>query len=929
MLLNRTLLAIAIAVGFPPAPSMAQDPAPDPMAESGHNGEALGKNLRIDQQLRGEATTADQDQTLILPGKDGEPGTALNVGDLMPGATLEERNRLEALDGKSEEELVAAAQEEERKVSTEQSARGEAYRTMRESAVKEKPDLSDPAWRRVAEKVAAQETIEGLEDAFPDCTTTRTLTTNGSMTVVATQDRGCQRLATPPICTHTRDVNMQSTTGSYTSEESVQADVNYSINVRDYLTGFLGGTVVTHLTWSGTVADVRITQEPTGSNAYSLEIGITYDTAACDPTVTPTCPVQTASVEIQLEAGVVAGGEISSSPPNCLEGADGFCTAHWTCMDSGPRTVNGVVVDQSAAPFLPRLYQGEPETQLCWLAQADYSCTYPLGEVCGEGAGSGGTMCQTVAEESVQQNSCEVLALDPLCEKVNSACASNAVGPGDFCYVEVDSYRCKTSVEAPIIREQNTFNCNTPIRCMGSDCLATDDEINTSGPRLEHQERLALMQHALSDIDPLCTQEPCNHFIGEFLTCHRATGGTLSFCAESASVADKKLYMRWFDIQTQRAGAIAAEQADRGDEHGSWVDLQDSSNWNLSTLQGRALTSVKEGIRSNGDSPRRAPNPNPTTREEFEDALGQSPELINLPLIYGRYLQRVELPLSDWDGNGMEFELARKRGLHQCIHVGDFCQAGSGNACPAVVESYCCFATALSKSVHEHLGTEFGDPRAPTCSQGTSEPLRNLLSDETFTSSEWTALQTLAGLQPRVGTADSLISEEQLTGSGSGIKLADQERDSLTARTSTVLNALDGPGIHAAVEADVRRTLPGALDEPVGPGTVSFTPAIYFGGRATTLLVLIDRIGQQGAVSANFQIVTPEGAPAVLSPVAGSVSWADGESGTRRVKLTVNTDAVLEQPTDYRIRIVATTGGLQMGVSPVATLELDSRSADD
>lgn len=85
----------------------------------------------------------------------------------------------------------------------------------------------------VARHVARQEVIKGLEDAFPDCTTTTTLRQVGFQDAETYQDRACQRLATPPTCTHTRDVNVVPTDGSYQTNESVQADIRYSINVAD------------------------------------------------------------------------------------------------------------------------------------------------------------------------------------------------------------------------------------------------------------------------------------------------------------------------------------------------------------------------------------------------------------------------------------------------------------------------------------------------------------------------------------------------------------------------------------------------------------------------------------------------------------------------------------------------------------------------
>ncbi|OJY94440.1 MAG: hypothetical protein BGP25_05470 [Lysobacterales bacterium 63-13] len=784
---------------------------------------------------------------------------------------------------------------------------------------------ADEQLTTVAKRVAKQQVIEGLEDAFPDCTTTTHFRNVGFKEASTYQDRACQRLATPPTCTHSRDVTMVPTSGTYESDETVQSNVSFSINVRDYMPGFVGGTVSANLSWSGTVEGVSITQPPTAQNAYSLEISIVYDSSGCDPAVGG-CPEQTAHITIALEAAIVAGGEIASSPPDCLDGDDGFCAATWECLESGPRVVNGVLIDESSAPFLPRLYSGEPPSQLCWLAQASYRCTYPVGEVCGEGAGSGGVMCESVTDASVQPSSCASLETDPLCGKVRTQCASNAVGPGAFCYVEVDSYRCKTQANAPVLSQFDEFTCTTPIRCMGSDCLKFDDnDPATTAPRLTHQEQLGLLQHALADFDPACTGVPCRHFVGETLKCHRATGGNLSFCTEENSVESKFLYLRWFDIQTRRAAAIAMEQADDGRDVGNWAQLQQSSNWNLGTLQASYLTSIKEGIRSNGESPRRITVEAPSTQEQFEDMLGQKPELINLAKVYGQFVRTVELPTSGWDGSAEEFELHKKRGLHQCLHVGDFCQAGGGSACPSIVESYCCFSTALSKSVHEHLGTDFGDARAPTCSAGTDVPLQQILADTSFVASEWTAMQTLAGRQPNFDTMDSMSGDENLTGHGSTIRLSDQERDSLVTRTEAMLSSLNGQGIHAAVEADARTQIPAAVRDPIGPGTVSFSPAIYFGDGSRGIVASLLRNGKQGAVSASFMVTSPAGSNGVVFPSSGRVSWADGEDGSKQILLKVDGDRVTSTEQTFHIVVGSTSGGLSLGDRPSASIILKSR----
>lgn len=891
----------------------------DEIQEIGKDGHRTGKNLVIDQQIRGEASYNGLTRTVTLP-----DGTRIALKDLFPGDDAAEVSRLEGLYNAEEGDMERATQAKRGALEREQSSDGQAYRLTRELAAKPRRDMDGEPVFDVAHRVARGQVIEGLEDAFPDCTTTKRLVNFGTKPVLATQQVGCQRLSFPDRCTHVRNMDAASVQGEYVSDEQVQADLTYAVNVRDYLNGFVGGTVTANLSWSGTVGNVTLAEAPTPANAYHASIAIEYDTEACDP-ATAACPAQDAHITLALEGSVVAGGDIASAPPECLEGNDGFCEATWTCTEGGPRMVNGVWIDESMAPLLPRLYAGEPPSQLCWVAEARYTCTYPTGEVCGEGAGSGGQMCETVGTENTQANACATLEATPTCTKIKSACAPNALSAG-FCYVQADTYSCRRDGEAPIIAEEKTFACNTPIRCMGSECLSDDFQPDgTSEARLDHQEQLGLAQHALADYAPLCAGPPCRLFIGENLRCHRATGGTLNFCTTDSDPQAKSLYLDWYATQLRRSAAIAIERDDTGPEHGAWLALRDSANWNADTALRSSLTSVRETIRSDGESPAREPVANPSTQEQFEDMLGQEAYLSWLPKVYGRFVRTVQLPTSGWEGSAEEYELFRKRGLHQCIHVGDYCESGNGTACPSVVESYCCFSTALSKAVHEHLGTEFGDPRSPTCNGGIDTSISALLADTTFHSTEWTAMQTFAGRQPSLGTADSMGSYATLTGTANPITLSDQTRTDLVSRTQQMTSGLRVGEIHARVGEELQALVPDAVADPTDAGTVSFSPALYFGGDRPTVVVSLSRKGSRGAVSARWTVTTDVlGTPIVVSPQRGSVSWADGESGTKHITLDVNQANLSATALRQVMRVDSTSGGLGIGVRPDATLLLKS-----
>lgn len=146
------------------------------------------------------------------------------------------------------------------------------------------------------------------------------------------------------------------------------------------------------MTWSGTVGSATITQQPTAGNAYSLEIAIAYDTTGCDP-ANGACPAQTANITIELAAVVAAGGEITSSPPSAWKAMTDFRAASWTAPSKWLAGGQRCPWTNHPPRSCPGSMKASRRCRLGWRAEANYRCTYPMGEVCGEGAGSEAGRC--------------------------------------------------------------------------------------------------------------------------------------------------------------------------------------------------------------------------------------------------------------------------------------------------------------------------------------------------------------------------------------------------------------------------------------------------------------------------------------------------------------------------------------------------------
>ena len=73
--------------------------------------------------------------------------------------------------------------------------------------------------------------------------------------------------------------------------------------------------------------------------------------------------------------------------------------------------------------------------------------------------------------QNTTTNTCTALEQNPACQYVRTECTEGGAGNEGFCYIQSLVYDCGQSVEVQNARMETQYNCEGPVRCMGTDCL--------------------------------------------------------------------------------------------------------------------------------------------------------------------------------------------------------------------------------------------------------------------------------------------------------------------------------------------------------------------------------------------------------------------------------------------------------------------------
>nr|MDJ0909748.1 choice-of-anchor B family protein [Woeseiaceae bacterium] len=123
-------------------------------------------------------------------------------------------------------------------------------------------------------------------------------------------------------------------------------------------------------------------------------------------------------------------------------------------------------------------------------------------------------------------------------------------------------------------------------------------------------------------------------------------------------------------------------------------------------------------------------------------------------------------------------------------------------------------------------------------------------------------------------------------------------------------------------------------------GSLQFTELSYGGDEGSTISVNVTRSGgTAGAVSVDYEIIPGTAQGSDVSSISGSLSWADGQSGSQTIDVTPLVDGTPESLEVMLLKLTAPTGGAALGNRSVAgvyvsdpgagsVVEFDSDSID-
>ncbi len=179
-----------------------------------------------------------------------------------------------------------------------------------------------------------------------------------------------------------------------------------------------------------------------------------------------------------------------------------------------------------------------------------------------------------------------------------------------------------------------------------------------------------------------------------------------------------------------------------------------------------------------------------TVQDSAGDFLGQltgaATFVMNVYTVYVVAMMAIEMI---YECEEQEFELAAKRDINSCTHLGSYCAGEALGACIEKRESYCCFNSPLSRIINEQarpqLGRPYGDIENPDCG-GLSIEEVTAIDWSLIDLGEWTALLTDNNLAP-----NQYIDIASLTGAGHDLEVFGEARPDAVERTEQRFGTID------------------------------------------------------------------------------------------------------------------------------------------
>lgn len=436
----------------------------------------------------------------------------------------------------------------------------------------------------------------------------------------------------------------------------------------------------------------------------------------------------------------------------------------------------------------------------------------------------------------INLNSCQKFEADKACGFISQKCVSGATGSSGQCYVTEEVWDCGYDVEVPATETSSSYQCDGPVRCLGTECFNPVDEKSTEFAYAA--AALQIAQFAEHDLD--CGDDPtgttsnhtCKVWKGEAMECKKAVGGWVDCCEapdgisvmdyvslvyntiqlsekvgiidyaptlESAWAFSKTLVSSGWDAAWSAAGATnaAITNAAQLGVIGAFKQqmMNYAANWTAQTFGPAAANMVfASGFAANGASDVAYATTDaatgavtPAANATWASSLASVVSVVMIAyLVYQIANILVQII---YECEPKEFELGAKKETQVCHFVGSYCASKSAFGCIEKREAYCCFNSPLGRIVQEQarpqLGKSWGEAENPSCEGLEVEDLSKLDWSK-IDISEWIGLLQVTNFYPTV----SKSTLENLTGSGAALNISG-DRENTLERNETRLEDHD------------------------------------------------------------------------------------------------------------------------------------------
>jgi len=528
---------------------------------------------------------------------------------------------------------------------------------------------------------------------------------------------------------------------------------------------------------------------------------------------------------------------------------DGFCTnAQMSCTSmpavdaNGCTETNGVRICRSDMPPSPH-----PSIDpLCKKAQVSAECSYYKGDMDCYTDAKGVQRCPS--NDGGNLNTCTQYEQNPSCGFISQGCIDGAKGETGSCYAFEEVWDCgyDTTYDT-IVNTGQSVECPGGARCMGSECF--DNSSAKSGDFAYAVAMLQVAQFAEHDLDcggdgtDIEQANDCKVFKGEAMECKKALGGYVDCCEapDGVSIFDYvNLTMNTLKMtssiealsRTREFGAVGSGYWSASTSalaegastliKGEWGSVIDNATGAFSKeFAGEAVTGAVSKIQSYlmqkaydtmvdmGASAAADAVFQKGTDAAGNATIGLGPNaamVVNIiGWVYTVYVIADLLINIIWECEEKEFELGAKKETRQCSFVGSYCASEVLGSCVEKREAHCCFGSVVARIIQEQgrkqLGTNFGDPKNPTCEGLTPGQLAQLDWSK-IDLSEWIGMLSITGNLPTPNT----VSLEQVTGSGSSLGIsASETRLNTLDRNLERLNGFDPDEVKRNAEQQMRK----------------------------------------------------------------------------------------------------------------------------